>query len=139
MRRTLIAFGLLVALAGCSSPEEEAAPVAAAPASEPVQQATTTQSPLLTHRPEPKRPSRSPQTKKTSPPALDGFLAAVQKQLPQVALDRRDEEVEALGEQACTAIAAGRSATAAAGELSEEGVPAADARKLVALAGATVC
>ncbi|MFD0524880.1 DUF732 domain-containing protein [Paractinoplanes durhamensis] len=91
--------------------------------------------------------SRPPQAKRTAEPAgagsgspgLDRFVAAVQKQLPEVALDRRDEEVEQLGQQACDALAAGRKATAVAGELSEQGVTSTDAGKLVALAGSTMC
>ena len=67
------------------------------------------------------------------------FLAAVQERLPDVALDRRDEEVEALGEQSCAGLEAGKSANAVAGELGEEDVTPVDARKLVTLAGATAC
>jgi hypothetical protein len=69
----------------------------------------------------------------------DHFLAAVQQKLPEVALDRRDEEVEDLGEQACQALATGRSATTAAGEVAEQGVAPADARTLVALARNDLC
>jgi hypothetical protein len=63
----------------------------------------------------------------------------VQKKLPEVAVDRRDEEVEDLGEQACESLGAGRSATAAAGEVAEQGVTPADARTLVGLAEDTLC
>ncbi|MEV6843023.1 DUF732 domain-containing protein, partial [Actinoplanes sp. NPDC051411] len=70
---------------------------------------------------------------------LDRFVAAVQRKLPDVALDRRDEEVEDLGEQACSALKGGRSATAAAGEVAERGVTPADARALVGLAKDDLC
>jgi hypothetical protein len=144
MRPVLVAFGLLVALAGCSA-EKRTAALPATTTSTLVPQVTAMQSPRVTRPPVSKRPGRSPKTAESTAPAgsgeagLDRFVAAVQKQLPQVALDRRDEEVEALGEQACDAIAAGRNATAAAGEIGAQGVPATDARKLVALASTTVC
>lgn len=70
---------------------------------------------------------------------LDAFVAAVQRELPDVALDRRDEEVEELGQQACQALAAGKKDGDVAGEISAEGVTAPDARKLVTLARSTAC
>jgi hypothetical protein len=70
---------------------------------------------------------------------LDRFVAAVQQKLPGVALDRRDEELEDLGTEACDALSGGRSATAAAGEITDEGVTPADARALVGLARADLC
>jgi len=70
---------------------------------------------------------------------LDRFVEAVQRQLPEVALDRRDEEVEELGEQACDSLAAGEKDAAVAGEIGEQGVASADARTLVALARTTAC
>ena len=87
----------------------------------------------------PKKPVR-----KASPPgsgsaALDRFVTAVQQKLPEVALDRRDEEVEDLGEQSCQALGNGRSATVAAGEVAEQGVAPADARTLVGLARDNLC
>jgi hypothetical protein len=69
----------------------------------------------------------------------DRFVAAVQRKLPDVALDRRDEEVEDLGEQACSALKRGRSVTVAAGEVAEQGVAPADARTLVGLAKDDLC
>ena len=70
---------------------------------------------------------------------LDRFVAAVQTQLPQIALDRRDEEVEALGVRACESLAAGHRAAAVAGGMRAEGVAAADVDRLVALARSTAC
>ncbi|HEX5198563.1 MAG TPA: hypothetical protein VFW27_01360 [Actinoplanes sp.] len=70
---------------------------------------------------------------------LDRFVAAVQRQLPAVAVDRRDEEVEDLGVQACQGLAAGEKDAVVAGAISEQGVAIGDARKLVALARATAC
>jgi hypothetical protein len=83
-----------------------------------------------------------PQPATTRPGAgtgLDRFVAAVQARLPDVALDRRDEEVEELGRQACTALAAGKKTASVAGELRNLGVGEADARELVALAKGTAC
>jgi hypothetical protein len=148
MRRVLIALGLIAALAGCSS--HESGTVAAVPSGQaaiPVPQVTETHSPRVTHSPQSTRTTRSPQAKKTAaaPGAgsgsagLDRFVAAVREQLPAVVLDRRDEEVEELGERACDGLSAGRSSAVVAGEIGEQGVAAADARKLVALAGDTVC
>lgn len=148
MRRILTTLALITTLAGCST-ARTAETKATAPAAEPpepsaqvstpVPQVTATQSPGVKSAP--------PQAKKTSKPAgagsgdarLDDFVAAVRKRLPAVALDRRDEEVEELGEHACEGLSAGRSGKAVAAEIGEQGVPAADARALVALAGDTVC
>jgi hypothetical protein len=70
---------------------------------------------------------------------LDAFVAAVQRELPDVALDRRDEEVEDLGQEACQGLAAGKKDAVVAGEISAEGVAPPDARKLVTLARTTAC
>lgn len=70
---------------------------------------------------------------------LDRFVAAVQAKLPDVALDRRDEEIEELGRQACAALAAGKKTASVAGELRSLGVTEADAGKLIALAKSTAC
>ncbi|WP_433385344.1 DUF732 domain-containing protein [Actinoplanes sp. CA-142083] len=70
---------------------------------------------------------------------LDRFVAAVQRQLPAVAVDRRDEEVEDLGVQACQGLEAGERDAVVAGVISEQGVDLGDARKLVALARSTAC
>ncbi|GIF26020.1 hypothetical protein BJ973_003289 [Actinoplanes tereljensis] len=143
MKRLLVAVAMIVALGGCA--DEPSALPAVHPESDasPAPGVTTTQPPLVAESPAP----RSPKATKAPKPAgagtgdggLDRFVAAVQNQLPAVALDRRDEEVEALGSQACAALAGGRKATAVAGELSAQGVKSADAAKLVALARTTVC
>lgn len=70
---------------------------------------------------------------------LDRFVAAVQRTLPRVALDRRDEEVEELGKQACDALRSGGGTKAAAGTVADEGVTASDSRTLVALARDDLC
>jgi hypothetical protein len=70
---------------------------------------------------------------------LDRFVAAVQRKLPGVALDRRDDEVEDLGEQACAALGHGRSAASVTHEVAARGVTSADARMLVGLARDNLC
>ncbi|GIM93998.1 DUF732 domain-containing protein [Paractinoplanes toevensis] len=148
MRRAFAAVAMIVALGGCS--DEPGAISAVRPESDasPVPQVTATRPPLVTHPPSPRSASpRSPQAAETAEPAgagsgeagLDRFVAAVQKQLPAVALDRRDEEVEALGTQACDALAAGADVPAVAGELGAQGVTSDDAKKLIALARTTAC
>jgi hypothetical protein len=68
-----------------------------------------------------------------------GFLEAVRGQLPEVALDRRNEEITELGEQACVSLAAGQARRAVATEMTGYGVAVADARRLVSLARSTLC
>lgn len=145
---TLVSVSLLVAVAGCGhdpEPRTVAAP-AAAVTDVPLQAAT--EAPAVTHSPAPKatvakKPAPKVKAKAaeagSSAAGLARFVAVVQQKLPGVALDRRDEEVEDLGQQACAALGAGRSATAAAGEVADEGVTPADARKLVGLARADLC
>jgi uncharacterized protein DUF732 len=145
MRRVLVAVATIVALGGCA--DESATSSAVRPKSDasPVPQVITSQPPAATESPLPRSPqARSPRAAKaagagTGDAGLDRFVAAVQEQLPAVALDRRDEEVEALGTQACDALAAGDNVPAVAGELSAQGVTSADAEKLIALARSTAC
>lgn len=141
---------LLVALAGCShepTPKTVAAPADAA-TNVPLE--TASEAPSVTGSPAPKATARTKPARKSSPAApradagsgsagVDRFVAAVQRKLPEVALDRRDDEVEDLGERACEALGAGRSATAAAGEVAEQGVTPSDARALVGLARDDLC
>ncbi|MEU8818346.1 DUF732 domain-containing protein [Actinoplanes sp. NPDC048796] len=63
----------------------------------------------------------------------------MQRELPEVALDRRDEEVAAFGEQACRGLAAGKRAPAVVREFQRQGVPGAQAKLLFALASNTAC
>jgi hypothetical protein len=72
-------------------------------------------------------------------PDLDRFVAAVQSRLPDVAMDRRDEEVAALGQAACDGLAGGGSPAAITRELADQGVTSTEARTLLALAKATAC
>jgi Protein of unknown function (DUF732) len=144
---TLVSVSLLVAVAGCGHDPEPKTVAAPAAAVTDVPPQAATEAPAVTHSPAPKATvSKKPAPKVKAKAAeaesgagLDRFVAAVQQKLPDVALDRRDEEVEDLGQQACAALGAGRSATAAAGEVADEGVTPAAARALVGLARADLC
>jgi hypothetical protein len=148
MRRIGVLAGLaiLLATAACGvATKTTAAPVPVASAAtvlNPVPEITTTPAaPRPRHTsPAPKTPAPSPTSDAGSGSAgLDRFVAAVQRDLPDVALDRRDEEVEALGQQACAGLRSGKTDTAVAAEIGEEEVTPADARKLVTLARSTAC
>lgn len=82
-------------------------------------------------------------SKRTTPvgaAALGGrFLQAVRAQLPEVAVDRRNEEITELGGEACTSLAAGQGRGEVATELTGYGLAADDARRLVTLARSTIC
>jgi hypothetical protein len=143
----LAGIAALLATAGCrAAGSTTAAPVPVASAAtvlNPVPERTTTSAKAAATRP--RHASPAPRTAAPTGDAgsgdagLDRFVAAVQRDLPGVALDRRDEEVEALGEQACAGLEAGKTDTAVAGEIGAEEVTAADARKLVTLARSTAC
>ena len=147
--RALAGIALLLGPAACAGPARTtAAPVPVAstgPVLNPVPERTTTSAQAAA--PGPRHTSPAPRTAAPAPATdagsgnagLDRFVAEVRRQLPGVALDRRDEEVEALGEQSCAGLEAGKSTNAVAGELGEEDVTPVDARKLVTLAGATAC
>lgn len=77
------------------------------------------------------------------PPAVPveppSFVAAVQRQLPQVAVDRREEELAAIAEQVCASLADGKDRPAVLDEIRDAGFGAGDARTLLALAEETAC
>jgi Protein of unknown function (DUF732) len=76
---------------------------------------------------------------------LNGFVAIVQKRMPEVVADRRDEELEAVAEQSCALLASGTDAKtiAAVARTLGTGDPYATDRAtadtLVKLSIATVC
>jgi hypothetical protein len=86
-----------------------------------------------------RRPPAKPVRAETEPKSIGRFVTAVQRQMPQFVVDRRDDEVAEIGEQACRSLAAGRRSTAVADEITGYGVAAKDARELVALARDTAC
>jgi hypothetical protein len=69
----------------------------------------------------------------------------VQARVPDVAVDRRDEEIGAIAQQACASLAAGKSAAAlvaetrSLGTADAEATDQATARELIKLAIDTVC
>ena len=73
------------------------------------------------------------------------FVAAVRDRLPEIAADRRDEEIGDVARQACAGLAAGTDAdrivagTRSLGTLDAEATDQATARELVKLAIDTVC
>ncbi|WP_145830875.1 hypothetical protein [Actinoplanes teichomyceticus] len=64
----------------------------------------------------------------------DRFVAEVRRQLPGLALDRRDEELVELGDQACTAHRTGRPEA-----LDGYGLSAGETRRLTGVARAALC
>ncbi|BCJ46750.1 hypothetical protein [Actinoplanes ianthinogenes] len=64
----------------------------------------------------------------------DRFVAAVRREMPELALDRRDEEIADLGDAACASIATGRQDT-----LAEYGISAAQAQQLRQVARTDLC
>jgi hypothetical protein len=121
-------FAAALALGGCSSDQpDEPAPPAGTAAPAPAPAAASSPGPSA---------------------AADGpaaFVATVQAEVPEVALDRRDEEIEAIARQACADLAAGKdaeavvAATRTLGTSDAEAADQATARELVKLAIDTVC
>ena len=74
-----------------------------------------------------------------------GFVSVVRERLPEVAVDRRDDEIAAVAGQACASLAAGDDAetvvagTRSLGTADAEAVDHATARELIKLAIDTVC
>ena len=72
-------------------------------------------------------------------------MSVVRARVPDVAIDRRDEEIEAVAEQACASLAAGKSAdavvaeTRSLGTADAEATDQATARELIKLSIDTVC
>jgi hypothetical protein len=124
-RRWLVVAVLLVPLGGCGDEPE------AEPADVPVP-VTSSAAPV---------PSRSAvtATARADRPAPADFGTAVRRELPTLALDRRDEEIDGIAEQACGALTAGRSARSVVAGVRKYGTDAASARQLIRLAIAARC
>jgi Protein of unknown function (DUF732) len=147
-RRWLVAVTLLAALAGCG---DRTQPPSATTASAPVSVTASPSSAPATATPTATRRSPAPvrTTGHTSAGSgdagLDAFVAVVRSRVPEVAADRRDEEIEAVARQACASLAAGKDAdalvaeTRALGTLDAEATDQATARELIKLAIDTVC
>jgi hypothetical protein len=75
----------------------------------------------------------------------ESFVDVVRSRLPEVAADRRDEEIQAIADRACTALSGGADAgtivaeTRALGTLDAEATDHATARELIKLAIDTTC
>ena len=123
--RWLAATALVLALAGCGDDD-----AGTKPADVPAPEVAVT---------------RSSSAPTATAGGIDAFVAAVRQALPEVAADRRDEEVAAIAEQACSALAGGEEADAVVtrartlGTLDAEATDHATARELVKLAIDTVC
>jgi hypothetical protein len=86
--------------------------------------------------PAPPLPPESSPAAGTGSAGLDRFVAALQEQLPEVVVDRRDEEVAALATRAC---AARSRAAALTREFAAEGLTTGQARRVISLALRTAC
>jgi hypothetical protein len=124
MRRSTIIAAMVVPLAGCG-----------APGAHPVPPPPVSPAPSAAAEPNAGSGDRG----------LDGFVATVQKRMPAVAADRRDEELEAVAEQSCALLAAGADPKTIAavartlGTADPEATDRATAYRLVRLSIAEVC
>lgn len=148
MTRWLAATALLLALGGCGDDGTEPAPVpvpATTSSGTTPTQALATESTTAgaapTGRPRPAR--KTPAARTAAGP--DAFVATVRDKLPEIALDRRDEEISTVAGQACADLAAGDDAdhvvarTRSLGTTDAEATDQATARELIRLAIDTVC
>lgn len=144
-RRWLAAATLVMALAGCA--DEELAPAEIpVPATGAAESSAMPAVRAATHVVAVPRATRTQMTAEEQTNAgsgsrgLDGFVADVRSQVPEVALDRRDEEIEEIARQTCAALSAGKKAAAVVTQAEElAGVDRASAEKLIKLAIDTVC
>jgi hypothetical protein len=126
MWRFILIAAMALPVVGCAGPGAEPAP-APSPSASP---APTT---------------NDETTAGTGDEGLDGFVATVQKRMPEVVADRRDEELEAVAEQSCALLASGTDAktVAAVARTLGTGDPHATDRttadELVRLSIVTVC
>jgi multidrug efflux pump subunit AcrA (membrane-fusion protein) len=143
----VLAAATMLVLAGCSD-DAEPADVPPPPV---VSSATSSPEPVASEAagttaaaPEPTRTSKKPSAEKTGT-GLAGFVSVVRARLPDVAIDRRDEEIEAVAEQACASLAAGKRAdavvaeTRSLGTADAEATDQATARELIKFSIDTVC
>jgi hypothetical protein len=163
-RRWLATAVLLVALAGCgedgAAPADVPVPAASASAGSPAPAVSVGSRPA-THASATSRATRTATAATTGAhgtdagsggtdagsggTGLDRFVAVVRAKVPEVAVDRRDEEIEAVAQQACASLAAGRAAgavvaeTRSLGTADVEATDQATARELIKLAIDTVC
>jgi len=138
-RRWPAAAALVLALAGCADDE-------AAPAEIPWPATSATSSSAIPAVRAAKHAAAIPRATETRTTAgsgsrgLDGFVADVRTQVPEVAVDRRDEELEDIAQQACPSLKAGKNAAVIVTDVEgTAGVDKVTAEKLIKLAIDTVC
>jgi hypothetical protein len=122
-KRWLVAAALITTLTGCTEP------TAATPTLESTAAA-------------PAQPGKHARQARAAAGGTTAFVAAVQRGFPALTVDRRDDELAAVAEQACADLTAGRdSATVLAGvrRLDATAIDDRIARRLVHLAVNTVC
>jgi hypothetical protein len=143
----MLAAATMLALAGCSDDAEPAdvppPPVASGttPSPEPIsaEDAETTAA-----APKPTRTRNRPPAETTGT-GLAGFVSVVRARVPDIAIDRRDEEIEEIAQQACASLAGGEGAdavvaeTRSLGTADAEATDQATARELIKLSIDTVC
>ncbi|MGX6606498.1 hypothetical protein ACWKSP_30890 [Micromonosporaceae bacterium Da 78-11] len=149
MRRVALVLTATLLLAGCVDARTVRTPVTVAstpstvlprvPAAPPAPRTAAPRT-AAPHRPAATRAAApKPYVPPPPTPRLDRFVAAVRSEMPDFAMDRRDEEVEEIGQRACTALHAGVKPTTVAGRLRALGVDGPAARSLVTLAKDTAC
>jgi hypothetical protein len=143
-KRWLIATALLLVLSGCGEDEKAepaTVPVPATTTTEPVaagRTATAQAAPATSAAPAAPRTTAARKASGKSG-GVSGFVAVVQDELPEVAVDHREEELAGLAQQACSALAAGKDAGAVVAGTERFGTGEADAHRLIKLAITTVC
>ena len=152
-RQWMPAAAVVLILTGCSGGDPEAAPTVPSvpgPSSAPAPQTPTTAAATATAATG-AAPSATPSRSRTRRPSPAGgggpaaFVAVVRARVPEVALDRRDEEISAIAGLACTSLKKGEDAdtvvavTRSLGTADAEATDEATARELVKLAIDTVC
>ena len=149
MRRLRWALPAVVLVLAACGDDHEVKP-ADVPAPVPVESTATPDLTVTTTTPAAAKPApatRKPTLKPAAPTGggLAAFVRVVQSRTPEIALDRRDEEIEAIAQQACASLAAGTDAdalvaeTRSLGTADAEATDQATARELIKLAIDTVC
>jgi hypothetical protein len=149
MRRLRWALPAVVLVLAACGDDDEVKP-ADVPAPVPVESTATPDLTVTTTTPAAAKPApatRKPTLKPAAPTGggLAAFVRVVQSRTPEIALDRRDEEIEAIAQQACASLAAGKKSdalvaeTRALGTADAEATDQATARELIKLAIDTVC
>lgn len=152
-RGLLVAVTAVSVLAGCGTAPDvpqwkDGVALPASPSvidSEPAPAGVAAGSPAATV-PTASNPAEPTGAAEPSPPAtMDAprlpaeFAAAVRGRLPEVAVDRRPEEITEIGDAACAELVSGQRRGTAVSTVVGYGVSSAEARELVRLARAHLC